>query len=450
MATAGAAIAIVLTVVVGPVPAARAQVVPATPGAQSTSAEQDALFQQILKNPANLDVTFRHAEVATANGDYEAAIGSLERLLFYNPNLPRVMLELGVLYFRLGSFEMSREYFKKSIAAPDTPAEVRVRVEAYLVEIEKRLNPSLTTGFLQTGARHQTNANAGPNGTLVRVFGNDATLDRKFVKAPDWNWFAQGSVRNIFDFGNQRGDAWETSLSGYWSQHDKFDRLNTALYDIQTGPRLALFPDAIRGWTLRPYVGFTGVHLATHNYLSAQTYGASLGWLPTPGWNFEVGAERTKRNFYSSNEYATASDQTGFLQSIYATATGPLFGGWTWSLRGALGDNEARLDHLSYRQRGADLSLIYSTGVYWFGSARRVTFIPFVGIVQTDYDTPDILVDPTMKREDLERRVGIAVDAQVTERVGVGVRLQYSKTDSNIINYDTNNLSIFGGPTVRF
>jgi tetratricopeptide (TPR) repeat protein len=429
---------------------AGAQNVPATPGAASKSAEQDALFQRILKNPGDLDTTFRHAEVATANGDYEAAIGSLERLLFYNPNLPRVMLELGVLYFRLGSFEMSREYFNKAIAAPDTPAEVRVRVEAYLAEIQKRLNPSLTTVFVQTGARHQTNANAGPNGTLVRVFGNDATLDRRFVKAADWNWFAQGTVRNVIDFGNQRGDAWETTLNGYWSQHEKFGRLDTALYDIQTGPRFAIFPDAINGWTVRPYVGATGVHLGSHNYLSAQTYGASIGWLPAPGWNLEVGIERTRRSFYSSDEYATASDQTGYLQTLYGTAQGPLLGGWTWSVRGALGDNDARQSWLGYRQRGADLSLIYATAWNVLGNWRRITFIPFAGIIRTDYDAADPLVDPSMAREDLERRVGIAVDAQVTERIGLGVRMQYSRTDSNIINYDTNNLSVFGGPTIRF
>ena len=84
-------------------------------------AQKNALFQQMLNNPANLDIAFSYADVATQLGDYEAAVSTLERMLLFNPNLPRVQLELGVLYFRMGSFELARDYFAKALAArPDT------------------------------------------------------------------------------------------------------------------------------------------------------------------------------------------------------------------------------------------------------------------------------------------------------------------------------------------
>ena len=99
--------------------------------------EYDAMFAQVLREPANLDLSFRFAEVATATGDYEAAIGALERMLFYNPALPRVRLELGILYFRLGSYEMARSYLKGALAGSDAPPEVRARVEPFLFEIDR-------------------------------------------------------------------------------------------------------------------------------------------------------------------------------------------------------------------------------------------------------------------------------------------------------------------------
>src|SRR4029450_11994416 len=77
----------------------------------SLKTEQQALFDRTLKEPTNLDVAFRYAEVSTKLNDFEAAIGALERMLFFNASLPRVKLELGVLYFRLGSFEMAKNYF---------------------------------------------------------------------------------------------------------------------------------------------------------------------------------------------------------------------------------------------------------------------------------------------------------------------------------------------------
>ena len=92
------------------------------------SAEYDELFRRVVREPANLDLSFRFAEAATRIGDYEAAIGALERMLFYNPNLPRVKLELGILYFRLGSYEMARSYFQGALSAPDAPPEIRARV----------------------------------------------------------------------------------------------------------------------------------------------------------------------------------------------------------------------------------------------------------------------------------------------------------------------------------
>ena len=140
------------------------QVFAQTPATTSLKSEQQALFDRTLKEPANLDVAFRYAEVSTKLNDFEAAIGALERMLFFNSNLPRVKLELGVLYFRLGSYEMAKNYFTKAIADPATPSEVRAKVQAYLEEIEKRLNPSFVSGLVQTGARYQTNATAGPSG----------------------------------------------------------------------------------------------------------------------------------------------------------------------------------------------------------------------------------------------------------------------------------------------
>ena len=41
----------------------------------------DALFEQLLKDPKNVDLTFRYAEAAVKAGNIEAAISSLERLL---------------------------------------------------------------------------------------------------------------------------------------------------------------------------------------------------------------------------------------------------------------------------------------------------------------------------------------------------------------------------------
>ena len=53
-----------------------------TPEAQ----EADDLFRQLLKDPKNVDLTFRYAQAAVKSGNIEGAISSLERLLLLDRN----------------------------------------------------------------------------------------------------------------------------------------------------------------------------------------------------------------------------------------------------------------------------------------------------------------------------------------------------------------------------
>ena len=77
-----------------------------------------ALFQQMYKNPSNLEASFKFAEQAVKRGDYEAAIGALERMLFFNPNLPRVKLELGVYISNLAHTNSRAVIFKRRSRRP--------------------------------------------------------------------------------------------------------------------------------------------------------------------------------------------------------------------------------------------------------------------------------------------------------------------------------------------
>jgi tetratricopeptide (TPR) repeat protein len=116
-------------------------------------AQKNALFQQMLRNPDNLDVAFAYADVSARLGDCEAAVSALERMLLFNPNLPRVQLELGGLYFRMGSYDLACAYFDKAAAA-NPPAAVRRRIDDYLAQIDKAQSRHRVSGYLFFGARH--------------------------------------------------------------------------------------------------------------------------------------------------------------------------------------------------------------------------------------------------------------------------------------------------------
>ena len=136
----------------------------------------DLLFKRLLLKPDDLDAGFQYAQLETELGDYEAAIGALERMLYYNPNLPRVKLQLGVLYFHLRSYEMARNYFDAVLNAPDTPADVRTEVQTYIAAVDKAVAINQLSIYGQFGLAYQTNANAGPNSPNVLALGQNALL----------------------------------------------------------------------------------------------------------------------------------------------------------------------------------------------------------------------------------------------------------------------------------
>ena len=168
-----------------PQPASTTQAA-ASPTASLSNADKviaaDLLFKRLLLKPDDLDAGFQYAQLETELGDYEAAIGALERMLYYNPNLPRVKLQLGVLYFHLRSYEMARNYFDAVLNAPDTPADVRTEVQTYVAAVDKAVAINQFSIYGQFGLAYQTNANAGPNSPNVLALGQNALLSPEFQK----------------------------------------------------------------------------------------------------------------------------------------------------------------------------------------------------------------------------------------------------------------------------
>ena len=79
--------------------------------AQAEQKKQE-VFKQLFKDPTNLSLLFEYANLSILVGDLEGAIGVFEQMLIYDSELPRIRLELGVLYFRLGAYALANNYLK--------------------------------------------------------------------------------------------------------------------------------------------------------------------------------------------------------------------------------------------------------------------------------------------------------------------------------------------------
>ncbi len=98
----------------------------------------DAAFQETLAKPSDAETLVKFAKLAVQFGDIEGAISALERLLLVEGDLPEVKLELGVLYFRLGSTEAARTYLEAARSSSQASNEVKERADTFLKAAEGR------------------------------------------------------------------------------------------------------------------------------------------------------------------------------------------------------------------------------------------------------------------------------------------------------------------------
>ena len=133
-----------------------------------TEQKKQVVFEQLFRDPTNLSLLFEYANLSILVGDLEAAIGVFEQMLIYDPALPRIRLELGVMYYRLGVYALANTYLK-SVETFDPPLEVKARVDEFLKAIDTAREIFAWQQTLSLGWKHTTNGNSGINASFIEI-----------------------------------------------------------------------------------------------------------------------------------------------------------------------------------------------------------------------------------------------------------------------------------------
>ena len=308
------------------------------------------LFLNNLTQPSDLTNTLQYAAYASAN-DIESAIGTYEQLLFYNPALSKIRFQLGVLYYRLGSYEMARGYFKSALEQQDMQPGLRQRTEDLLADVDKQLQVDRFSGFVQTGVGYQSNPGGGPGPQTVLASGQ--SFDNRFFAKGDGNWFGAFALNYVHDFENQRGDTFEASLAGYDAQQFSLHQFDIGTLELRAGPRFVLNPGSPNAISVKPYL------IATGSLLADMIYSGSAGGGLTLHANvgnvaLDPFAEVVQQSFRNSTFYPLASNLSGTLSTVGLLASGPIASGFGWQARGVFGHSNAAFSPDSYDVYVAD------------------------------------------------------------------------------------------------
>lgn len=424
-----------------------------TPVAQAqsngpTEADLDRVFQQVLADPTNLDLAFEYARIATALGDFEAAISSLERMLIYNPDLPRVQLELGVLYFRLGSYGAAKSYFDQALAAPDMPDAAKERVNQYLAQIERATSRHSLAYGISGGVRYQTNANSAP-GSTVLFAGIPVQLDPEFQKEEDFNLFVSANVRHRYDFGGQNGDFMETNAGVYLTHQFSVDDLDIVYGEVNSGPVIHVDPGS--GMTVRPYVTGSYLMLSEDPYQAALGGGARLNIPLNTQLTLGLDSYARYADYRSSDVRPNADDLDARELSAEAELIFQPFDYIQLSggLQGRIVD--ARADFQAYNEFGLRVAATLSVPapVNLTGTPSNWTILLDTRGLTRYYDAPNPIISAET-REEHEVRADAQLYVPVSNNISLFSGVGWRDVSSNISNYDVENLTVMGGVSGRF
>jgi hypothetical protein len=422
-------------------------------------AEQDQLFQRMLREPGNLDVAFAYAAVSAKLGDNEAAATALERMLLFNPNLPRIDLELGALYLRMGSLDLARDYFSKALAA-NPPPDVRSRASRYFEEIAAQQSPSRFEGYVFFGAQYQTDANVAPGSPLIHSPVGDVLLSSQFVKRPDINIFGSGAFLYTYDLGTQSRDAIEVTGIGFMNHYFRTQRLDLAFGEVTVGPRLNLPSpdDRVSRLSVKPYAIANEVGLGEAQYF----YTGGVG-LDSTATLWEDLAVRTVFEF-REKQFSNAADRplsTGLsgndkLVSLQlrqkVTPNSELLGQFDFL------DQDTRFPWYANRTYGASAAyhIAYDDPTGWIGFPWETTVAG--SRLWSLYQSPDPCCNTSSnpaifipaKRDDRRWRFGIAQAVPVADNIALVVQFQRDIVSSNLSLYAYTSNSVLIGSQIRF
>jgi tetratricopeptide (TPR) repeat protein len=402
-------------------------------------AELNAIYQRLLLDPSDRALNRRMIDIAVELGDYDAAIGAVERLIFYDPNDAALQVEAARYYLAIKSYAAASGYLSDATALPDLSAEQIAQISDLTREAERGAHGSPWSGFGQVGVRYQTNANIGS----VQLGLNEPFPFEK--PEPDWNAFALGTLG--LDAFVSPNVTVEGSLSGYYADQFKIDRLDLGFAEIVLGPRFSTDTGAL---SVRPYGLAQGILLGSAPYQAAYGAGATARWFLAPDWFIEPQFEYKSRDFYNTADYPDASTQTGELYTYAVNFGGALSDSVGFIARAGYNTNAAVTDYESYDQYFANLA--FQIGFDALGKEGWV-FSPFATVSTTNFKgiaPPETFAGFDTIREETFWGVGANVEIPLRNDIALGLGIEYNRNEANLDRDDYDNFKVVIGPQGRF
>jgi hypothetical protein len=404
----------------------------------------DKAFETMFQDPGNLKKTFSFAGLAIQTGDFEGAISSLERMLILDPNLPRVRYELGVLYFKLGSYDVAATYFEELLADKKTPKTILEKASPFIEEIENRLTNHSFSGSTFSGMKYQTNASSGPRSTKVKLFGAPSFLPDEFTNKGDFDVFVSGSINYTYDFQSEPKKLLEAGLNIYGNEQFDQTFVNARVIDAHIGPRLILPIEFLNNPVVRPFIAADYLIVSEDESYYSHGAGFSADLRASENLNLNIDARIMAR------ENKDASVLDGYRNRMTVSASYVASKTIQMQLSSTVATEETKTNI----QNNRDYSLNASVNTTFMAPFNLMKDPLSAGLSIgggfREYAGANPAIDADTTRNDYTLRISPSLTIPAGDSMAILLSGGFTRVDSNIPNSEYDNLSVTLGISKQF
>jgi hypothetical protein len=411
-------------------------------------AEVEQAFREVVNNAASFESRSKYATLLVRAGNFEGGIAALEGLLV-SPDAPAsIRVELGVLYFRLGSYAISESYLRAALDDPRLEPNLKSQAETLLHDVVQRNKASRLSGRLMIGLRTQSNPTSATSNTQVYFLGAPVARGKDAGPKADVDTHFWGEVDHVLDFDKQNEASLVTSLVAYASHYNSVDSYTKQVgykpFDLtilagSTGIRFRPMPAT--ELLIRPHLIAGAVMANGSPHFTNTGFGLDGDYRSSESVAWSGAYENTKLAFSSREDMPSVALQGGNRQTVRVSAAIEMAPGRFLITELGYADMDGNVSYSAYREPHLQFSYLFSYAPLVGSSTLPWTTTASVTATRKDYRGPDPIAQPKNARQDAGWRASLIQNMPLNRDLSLQFQLDYSDTSSNIPNFSNTNSS---------
>jgi tetratricopeptide (TPR) repeat protein len=417
--------------------------------APPTPPEVEQAFREVIANANSADARTKYATLLVRAGNFEGGIAALEGLLLMPDAPASIRVELGVLYYRLGSYAISESYLRAALEDPRLEPALKIQADSLLRDVVQRNKTTQLSGSLMIGVRGQSNPTGATDNNQVYYLGVPVARGKDAGPKSDVDTHVWGKLDHVFDLDKQNEAAVVTSLVAYANHYNSVDSytkqvgyskpFDLAILAGSTGIRFK--PMAPTELTIRPHLIFGGALANGSAYFTNTGFGIDGDYRVSESLAWGGAYENTKLSFSSREDMANVTLQGGTRQAVRLNASVEAAPGRFLLAELGYADQDGNAVYTGYRGPQLRVSYLLSYGAPFGSMGLPWTTTLSASTLRRDYRGADPSVDSLTVRNDTEWRTSLLNYMPLTRDLALQFQLEYSNTSSNISNFSNTNTS---------